>query len=299
MKNRRKRLSYLITLLSKGLYINTPKISKELGVSQKIIQSDFGNYLLPCFGDIYYDYSAKCYKTRKSLLSFTLFSADELAIICILKAKSKDKYSDSDLPLHVESFIDKFEGLLAHEIYSVTSLEKFDDFKDEIVLIKYAIGHKLEIECIYRDKKRLLQPWKILNFDDFWYLVNYDKEYKDIRTYHLNSIKDIKIQDTEFKIDKESLKKFDNAINAWFKPEIEPFRVALHVEPVVSKYFKRIPISKTQRVVQKYKDGSIDIEIFITDDMEIIPTAQRYLPFIKVIEPKRIKDKICKNIDDF
>ncbi len=68
---------------------------------------------------------------------------------------------------------------------------------------------------------------------------------------------------------------------------------------IVSKYFKRIPISKTQRVVQKYKDGSIDIEILITDDMEIIPTVQGYLPFIKVIEPKRIKDKICKNIDDF
>jgi len=41
MKNRLDRLTYIISLLSKGLYIKTPKIAKELGVSQKIIRSDF------------------------------------------------------------------------------------------------------------------------------------------------------------------------------------------------------------------------------------------------------------------
>lgn len=296
MKNRIKRLIHIITLLSKGLYVNTPTISKELGVTDKIIQTDFNNFLLPHFEDIYYDYSYKCYKVRKSLLTTTLFSAHELAIICILKAKSKDKYSDKDFSLHVEGLFDKFEGLLSHEIYSVSSLEKIDDFKDEIVLIRYAIKYKQEIECNYRNKKRTLQPLKILNFDDYWYLINYDTHYKDIRKYHLNSIKNIKILDSCFEPDTHSIKKFDNAINAWFKPEIEPYIVLLNIQKRVAPYFIRKPISNTQRIIKKYEDGSIDIEISITDDMEIIPTIQRYLPFIQIISPKFLEDKIKNKI---
>jgi predicted DNA-binding transcriptional regulator YafY len=296
MKNRTKRLAHIITLLSKGLHVNTPNISKELRVTQKIIQTDFNNFLLPYFSDIYYDYSGKYYKCSKSLLSSTLFSAYELAIICILKAKSRDKYSDEDFSLHVEGLFDKFEGLLSHEIYSVSSLEKIDDFRDEIVLVKYAIKHKQEIECIYRDKKRTLQPLKILNFDDFWYLVNYDTQYNDIRKYHLNSIKNIELLNSHFEVNENSLRKFDNAINAWFKPEVEPYMVVLHVNRAIAKYFERKPISKTQRILNTYKDGSIEIELFITDDMEIIPTIQRYLPNIKVVEPNSLFEKIKKNL---
>jgi len=296
MKNRTKRLAHIITLLSKGLHVKTPDIAKELKVSQKIIQTDFNNYLLPHFSSITYDYSKKCYKSSDSLLSSTLFSAYELAIICILKAKSKDKYSDDDFSLHVEALFEKFESSLSHEIYSVSSLEKIDDFKDEIVLIKYALKHSLEIECTYRSKKRHLQPLKILNFDDFWYLVNFDTDYNDIRKYHLNSIKNIKLLDSHFKIEKNSLKKFDNAINVWFKPDIEPYEIVLHVDKIISKYFKRKPISKTQRVLKVYEDGSIDIELYITDDMEIVPTIQRYIPHIKVIEPQRLLEKIQTNL---
>jgi len=295
MKNRAKRLAYLITLISNGLHVKTPKISKELGVSKKVIQTDFNNYLLPYFPQIHYNYSKRCYKTSKSLLSTTLFSASELALICILKTKSKDKYSDDDFYLQVDGLFDKLGGLLSHELYRVSSLEKIDDFKDEIVLIKYAIKQKQEIECSYRDKRRILQPLKILNFDDFWYLINFDTQYKDIRKYHLNSIKDIKLLDSSFEVDTNSLKKFNNAINAWFKPDIEPYVVILYVDSIIAKYFKRKPISKTQRLLKTYKDGSVELELFITDDMEIIPTIQKYLPHIKVIEPSSIWKKIERN----
>ena len=33
--------------------------------------------------------------------------------------------------------------------------------------------------------------------------------------------------------------------------------------------------------------------------MEIIPTIQRYIPHLKVIEPLELKEAIKKNIDEF
>ena len=65
----------------------------------------------------------------------------------------------------------------------------------------------------------------------------------------------------------------------------------------VSRYFLRKPLNQTQRVLKQYDDKSIDFEIVVTNLMEIIPTIQRYIPFIGVIEPQELKDKVKENID--
>ena len=81
------RLSPILELLNKGYELSTPNLVERLGVSKKIIQGDFKDYILPLFVDdkIYYDYSSKTYKAKNNFLTKTLFSSDELAIIAILK----------------------------------------------------------------------------------------------------------------------------------------------------------------------------------------------------------------------
>ena len=59
----------------------------------------------------------------------------------------------------------------------------------------------------------------------------------------------------------------------------------------------RKPLNKSQRVLKIYDDESCDVELTITDYMEIIPTIQRYIPFIGVIEPQDLKDRVKMNID--
>ena len=39
------------------------------------------------------------------------------------------------------------------------------------------------------------------------------------------------------------------------------------------------------------------LELTITEYMEIIPTIQRYIPFIGVIEPQELKIRVKENID--
>ncbi len=73
----------------------------------------------------------------------------------------------------------------------------------------------------------------------------------------------------------------------------------MYVDKEVSRYFLRKPLNKTQRVLKQYDDKSIDLEIIVTNLMEIIPTIQRYIPHVKVIEPLELKEAIKKNIDDY
>ena len=293
------RLSAILELLNKGYDLSTPNLVERLGVSKKIIQSDFKDYILPLFVDdkIYYDYSSKTYKAKNNFLTKTLFSSDELAIIAILKNKSKDKYSDEDLSLKVDSLFLKFEEELTNKLYQTSSIEKIDNFKNEIIQIKNAIESKSIIKCLYNKKNREIYPLKILNLEGFWYLIIYEPSDNKIKTFHLNTIKNIEVLHCNFRFDEEKINSFDNAISAYYKPENEPILVQLFIDKEVSRYVMRKPLNKSQRVLKIYDDESCDVELTITDFMEIIPTIQRYIPHIGVIEPQELKDRVKMNID--
>ena len=293
------RLSQILELLNKGYELSTPNLVERFGVTKKIIQTDFKEYILPLFVDdkIYYDYSSKTYKARNNFLTKTLFSADELSIIAILKNKSKDKYSDDDLSPKVDSLFLKFEDELTNKLYQTSSIEKIDNFKNEIIQIKNAVESKSIIKCFYNDKNREIYPLKILNLEGFWYLIIFEPIDNKIKTFHLNTIKNIEVLNSDFSFDEEKINSFDNAISAYYKPNNESILIQLFIDSKVSRYFQRKPLNKSQRVLKIYDDESCDIELTITEYMEIIPTIQRYIPFIGVIEPQELKIRVKENID--
>ena len=298
-ENRINRLSIILELLSKGYELSTPNLVERFGVTKKIIQTDFKEYLLPLFLDekIYYDYSSKTYKAKNNFLTKTLFSSDELSIIAILKNKSKDKYSDIDLSSKVDTLFLKFEDELTNTLYQKSSVEKIDNFKDEIIQIKNAVESKSIIKCFYNDKNREIYPLKILNLKGFWYLIIYEPNDNKIKTFHLNTIKNIEVLNTHFSFYEEKINSFDNAISAYYKPNNPSILIQLFMDKEVSRYFLRKPLNKSQRVLKTYDDESVDLELTITDYMEIIPTIQRYIPHIGVIEPQELKDRVKSNIE--
>lgn len=301
LTNRIKRLSSIITLLSKGYQLSTPNVSKRFGVSNKIVQTDFKDYLIPLFLDkkICYDYSEKAYKATTNFLTKTLFNADELAVIAILKFKSKDKHTDEDLFEKTDALFHKFEDELSNNIYQQSSVEKFDEFKEEIIQIRNAIETKNIIRCFYKEKYREIYPLKILNLEGYWYLIIYEPIDEKIKTFHLNTIKKIEVLPSNYIFDKKKVKGFNKAITAYYKPENQTIDVQLYVHSKIARYFLRKPLSSAQRILKKNKDGSLDIEITISDYMEIIPTIQRYMPYISVIEPNELKIEIKKNIEEY
>lgn len=222
-----------------------------------------------------------------------------MATIAILKNKSKDKYADEELPLYTDNLFEKLEDSLKNSIYKLPFIENIEDNETNIIKIKNAIKSKIVIECVYNEKLRELYPLKILNLDSFWYLINYDVDYDEVRRYHLNSIKEVELQDESFDFDEEIISGFDNAINAYFEPHIKPFAVELFLDKKVSKYFLRKPINQTQRILKTYEDESIDIEVFITDFMEIIPLIQSYIPYIMVISPDELNKTIKSNLEEY
>lgn len=106
------------------------------------------------------------------------------------------------------------------------------------------------------------------------------------------------MEDT-FKSTSKLDKLLDNSISVWFQQNTEPYKVVLNISADVAKYFKRKPISKSQITESVYEDGSMDVSVEITNDMEIIPFVKYWIPHIKVLEPERIHESINSDLKGY
>ena len=91
----------------------------------------------------------------------------------------------------------------------------------------------------------------------------------------------------------------ENAMGIWFRYKAEPFEVRLSVTPEIAKFFRRKPLSKTQVISSVGIDGSMEITVKITHEMEIIPIVQYWMPNMRVIEPQWIHEQIMENINGY
>lgn len=144
--------------------------------------------------------------------------------------------------------------------------------------------------------KREVLPLKILNFNGEWYLLGLESNI--MKKFYLNNINDIREVGQGKCVDEEIYNRLDNALNAWFMPEVKPFIVRLWIDSKVAKYFKRKKISPNQHLLE-HKDGSLDISLYITNFMEISPLVLMWIPNVVVIEPQELKDFIKNSVEDY
>lgn len=301
-KNRINRLTSILTQLSDGHNLSTPKLAKEFEVTNKIIQTDFKEYLLPLFDNdtIYYDYSIKAYKSKNNFLLTTFLDIESLAIIAIVKNKSQDKYSDENLYEKVNNiFLNYEENKLSSDIYQLSNIEKIDKFKKEITLIYNAMTINKSIKCEYKGQNIELSPLQIKEIDKYWYLLCYNIDDMNFRKYRFNSITKVSISNKTFDFDSTVISNFDNAINEYYNPKNKPIKVELSIKKELVKYLNNNLISKVQTKIKEYEDGSYDIELFVTDFMEIIPTIQKHMPYIGVNKPDELKKIVKSNLFNY
>ena len=284
------RLTSILSKLNEGESLSVKELSGEFNVSTKTIQRDFNERLIsfPIYQENKKWKMADGFKLEKTT---TIEDAIVLDII--------DKLTESI----GTGFYSKAKKLLSknknddyNSIYTKLNIEDISDKLKEIELLESAIKDKKIINSIYdfeKYKKEVsIKPLKIVNFEGFWYLVGLDARNDILKKYYLKNISSIKLLNETFittsKID-ELLK---HSVPVWFQEDNEPFEVKLHISKVISKFFKRKPISPNQIIESLYDDGSMDIVLKITHQMEILPIVKYWLPDIKIIEPIYLKDKL-------
>ena len=193
--------------------------------------------------------------------------------------------------------------------------------KKLIKKIETYIIEKKYIHLKYKTDKehsfRYVKPLKIVNGHENWYLASITTEnlevnngFRLLRIQYITSISEPKVEPYNFHQDicverflKEQFKTLFTSFDQ------KSFTVSVRVSQKVARFFKAKRYLSSQKIIScvdpeiqkkhKFQNGDLLIEYSITQDMEILPIIQKFLPHVKVIEPKWLHEKVLHNIQAY
>jgi predicted DNA-binding transcriptional regulator YafY len=288
------RLTTILSRLNDGEALGVQELASEFNVSTRTIQRDFNERLIsfPIFQE------NKKWKMQDDFKIEKSTSIEETIILEIIEKMSEN--IGGQFFSKTKKLLKKIKNDDFNPFYTKLNLEDISDRLNEIQLLETAIKSKNTIVCKYKINKNIgieINPLKIVNYEGFWYLVAIDAKNDILKKYYLKNISSIKITDDTFKVTEELDDLLENSVSIWFQEDIEPFDVTLHIDNKIAKYFQRKPISSTQIVEKTNDDGSLEIKVTITHEMEILPIVKYWLPNIKIIEPQWINDILDEQIN--
>lgn len=97
-------------------------------------------------------------------------------------------------------------------------------------------------------------------------------------------------------LDERLEKRLEKANSAWFNLN-EPFLVQLFVDKKIAKYFKRKDLKGV--ILYPQSDESVILELEISHIMQIKPLIYEFIPYIKVLEPAWLNEKLKNELLEF
>ncbi|WP_200764013.1 helix-turn-helix transcriptional regulator [Nitrosophilus alvini] len=159
--------------------------------------------------------------------------------------------------------------------------------RDMAVIFGYTNRHE-------KFSHKTVTPIKFYKETGLWYLIGYDHEKKEIRTYRVSSISFAKKAETnraKIKINKIS--------SVWQDFNKEKLHIKLLILKDIVYHIKRSPLHPTQKVVDCFENGDIVIETEITNFMEILPQIKKFIPHIFILSPENIRNSLKTEIENY
>ncbi|NOR54811.1 MAG: WYL domain-containing protein [Sulfurovum sp.] len=291
------RLTSILSRLNDGEALSVKALAEEFNVSDRTIQRDFNKRLISF--PVYQD--KKKWKMQDGFRLEKSSSVEEAVVLDIMEKLMEG--AGRQFSTKANKLLSKIKNESLNPIYAKLDMEDIGDKLKEVQELEIAISNKTQIKCDYDfegyRKELDLKPLKIANYEGFWYLIALDSRNDILKKYYLKSIKNIQLSDETFESTTKLDRLLENSISIWFSQSTEPYKVVLNISKEVAKYFKRKPISKSQITESVYEDGSMDVSIEITNDMEIIPFVKYWIPHVKVLEPESIRNAIVEDLKDY
>ena len=288
------RLTIILSKLYQGDKLEPKELAEEFGVSLRTIQRDFKERLINF--PIYYE--NKSWKMDSNFKIDKSLSIKDTITLDILEDFSKSL--GSSFYNRSSSIISKLKNRKYSPIFTKLNMEDISKEFESMIAYEEAILSKSQIKIKYTTDKKVsevkINPIKIVNFEGLWYLVATDETNK-LKSYYIKNIILLKVYKATFTVPKEIEKILNNAISIWFSDN-EPFEVIMEIDNHVAKFFKQKPISSTQKILEE-DDKKMIISVMATSDFEIIPLVKSWIPFIKVVSPQRIQNKVKKEVSKF
>jgi predicted DNA-binding transcriptional regulator YafY len=296
-KLHRKTIDRLATILSRlyaGETLSMKELAREFGVSVRTVQRDINERL---YETPIRKMGEKVALERAQSEEMAL-EAEELAVLQMLEELSKKQGHNSYAKAH--RVLKKLKTQAANPYYYHLPAEPLDAMLPKAVKFERAVKKRRLVHCRYAMESGTydidIKPLKLVNFQGFWYVLAQDARNDEVKKYLLRNCSKIRVDEATFEPPRNIDDAVAKALAIWFEPDAEPFEVRIFVNGSVARYFERKPIAPTKRIEGKDADGSLELVVTITHEMEIVPTVKQWLPHVRVLAPawldKRIREEI-------
>lgn len=279
------RLALILTKLNNGERFTVKELEIEFNVTERTIQRDLkerlsyiplqkekGYYFMPDYalGKLSFN-DIKNFATLSGIKSlYPKLSHD--FIVDILNSKINKAYLIKN---------QGFENI-AH---------RYDWFES----ISNAILNTFEIEFEYNDKKRTVNPYKLINNNGVWYLLG--EEENKLKNYTFSKLKNLHLRENnQFIPKKEFLDKIEQNDTNWFSDNI--IEVVLEIDNTIKDYIVRKDIFPNKKII-KQTDDKLILSTNISYDEEILGIVKYWLPYIKIVSPTYLNDKLSNILKEY
>jgi predicted DNA-binding transcriptional regulator YafY len=299
LKNTQKRLlrlAQILKILSDEDKVSTLSLSEEFQTTQRTIQRDI------CFlkeaGFPLSETGHGIYSMDKNILrNLEVFEDTELALIVALK----------NIVGQLGEPFRRAADVMFNRLYDSTNSTPVFVKMDESIPVEKQLFNRI-IKSIHNKKQVAFQymafsphivrmePYRVVHFDGFWYLVGLDMKNNQIKRYALDKIKDFRIAKTCFKCVPDSLDRtLQQSGDIWFSKDRNQ-EVLILVNASMSHYFKRRKIFPTQEIVEEKVDGSLVVRFLVGRYEEIRNVLKVWLPFVVILKPKEFCESLLDDL---
>ena len=313
--NQTARVLELIKRFNNGQKISIEALSNEnlwFGKSEKTIRRDL-DVIKEYFPDSYELVKGEkgCYKaiTKNAFDNFINAEFMSLMVQMFNLANKSDLFSNFDLNEKDKKILEsKIKD--SNEYYEFKN-KPFENFKSDSVLLKKLENTiklqkyiKIEYEINGKINKFEVKPYKIIFINENFYLAcEIEHEKLEFAMYRISKIKSIEETSKTYHKNRE-IEDFIKDIQtpfAFYRRDYKKYLIDIVLEVDKSKafFFENKKYLKSQEILNKQDNGNLLIKYRVTQEMEIEELIKRWIPFVKVIEPKSLKEKIDSDLKKY
>lgn len=277
------RLALILIKLNSGDRFTVGDLSKEFNVSTRTIQRDLKRLqYLPI-------------KSENGVYSLEEYCLGRLnfddirgfATLCGIK----DLY-----PSLKDDFLVDLLNSKINQTYLVRGFnyEDLSSKTKEFQIVNVAILTNKKLKFEYKAKRRVVNPYKLINNNGSWYLVADDGGV--LKNFTFTKISKLLPLDENFEPNDDFLKIIEENQITWFSKTI--IEVLLEVDMEVANYFERKRILPSQKIVEKLENAII-VSTKVSFEDEILRIVRYWIPHIKIISPKNLQEKLENGLRNY
>lgn len=280
-----RRLTDIIQRLNDREKLTIEQLCEDFNVNKRTIQRDLHERLgfLPIVKENGY-YSLESYALGK-------LSTKDIQNFATLSGIS------SLYPSLDQRFISDILNIKLSDSYLVKN-QGFEDIscnRNLFEQISGAIARKCPIHFSYNDKPRSANPYKLINNNGIWYLLA--DENNNLKNYTFSKIKDFHWDDEiHFTPKKEFLEQIEKNHTNWFSKE--SIEVILEVDNEAKDYFLRKEILPNKKILEQ-TEKHFRVLTQISYDDEILRLVKYWIPYIKIVSPLYLQEKLNKVLEEY